>query len=145
MAAYRQANNLPQRNVTVKVSELRSKLEENRTLHAKEYGEAVEEYKKAAKVALIEKKRELDKKVKEVLVALETNPVEIELPSLSIDVHPPTSYDEAYDEVIAMFAAEVNETVELSSQEFARYFRNKWEWSDVFASTKLSYSKYLLG
>jgi len=69
--------------------------------------------------------------------------VDVELPILSIDVFPPNSYDESYDEVIAMFAAEVNETVQLSSQEFARYFRNKWEWSDVFASTKLSYSKYL--
>jgi hypothetical protein len=144
MAQYREDNNMEQRTITVKRSQLLEKLKENRELHAKEYEEAVDEYKRASVVALDKKKLEVLAAMKKLREQLASDGVPANLDvSLSLDVARPTSHVNDYDEVISQTEWDTREEVPLNSAEFKRYVRNDWDWITNFQLSKLNNTKYL--
>lgn len=109
-----------QRTVTVKKEDVLTRIRDNRGQHQAVYETAVRGYRQRA---LDEIERMLaDARRGEIRHA-------IHLPV-------PEDHTEDYDRVIDMLDMEVNETVELSEQEFAWYVRDDWAWKGAFyAST----------
>ena len=51
----------------------------------------------------------------------------------------PVDYTAEYDTALAMLAWELEETVELSQDDFQKLVENKWSWARVFATNTQSY------
>lgn len=115
---------------TVKVNrhDLLEALHQNRKKHKKEFKEIyavyLEEVEKACKELYSESK--LRKKS----------------PRTSINIGAePQSHITEYDVAIDMVEFSVDEEIELTEEEFRRYFRDEWSWSRTFAMAKTAYSK----
>lgn len=129
------------RNVTVKKSELLSKLKDNRAKHEAEYNLAVEEYKKVAKLDIEAKKKTLVKQLAELSKKLDTDPVGLHInETLSFDIHPPISHVEDYDDVIALFESEVSDNVVLTSIEYSQFYLAKWPFANELKNSRVFYA-----
>lgn len=52
----------------------------------------------------------------------------------------PSDHTEDYDRVIAMLEMDLNDTVELTMDEFARYVQDQWEWRQQWTVTNSAYT-----
>lgn len=113
-------------SVTVKKNDLIDILQENRKRHVEIFKEAYEEYRKQ----YIEYLREA--------MRLAQGPGRV----LTPDNYPsePRCYVKSYDLAIEMMEMSIDETVDLSEQDFRRYVRDEWEWKDDFFLSNSSYS-----
>lgn len=118
------------RSVKIRKAELLTTLEHNRAKHVADYQTAIQVYRDDA----IESLKKLVKKAQASKVGDEIE--------LSVYLVVPRSYEEHYNTAIGMLKFSVDDTVELSMQEFQQYVEDKWHWKNEFvASTALYNSK----
>jgi hypothetical protein len=99
--------------VRINKGPLLERLKANREKHKKEFGEALEGWK-----------GEVILKMKEHLrLAQEEDTFE-----LMIDLQKPRDYTKAYDRVITMLEASIDDVIVISDREFQQYHEDNWEW-----------------
>lgn len=107
------------------VEELLTKLRENRTAHVEEYEEAHKGYMD-----------KLKDKLRQMLESVEANKV--------IDTHinfeRPRSHEKDYDRIIEILEMTTADTVYLTLDEFDRYVRDEWDWTERFKSLSNAYN-----
>jgi len=110
--------------VYLKRTEILEKIKRNLEGHATLYKNALEGYRKAAE--------------KEILKMLEDvkNGKSIRR-FLSLDE--PINHTDDYKRVIEMLEMSDAESIQLSMEEFERYIRDKWEWSERTYTTNSQY------
>lgn len=111
------------RNITIKKSDLLSKILENKNEHIKDYEQAVEAYKKEASRQLHDQLQKLEKGSLNVKINLVT----------------PVNRSEHYDRLIQMFTWEVEPIVVLTKTEFDEYIMDD---EQTIKMAKLSNSTY---
>ncbi|MHB8098029.1 MAG: hypothetical protein ACYDD5_00380 [Sulfuricurvum sp.] len=114
--------------VKVNKNDLISKLEENREIHITEFNELKVDYMEAFTKQL----KEMTKSVKNGNFNTTTDFTMVK----------PTSYLKTYDEVIGMLKMSIEDTFEITQDEYRQYVLNDWNWSRSFAITKASYGKF---
>lgn len=57
-----------------------------------------------------------------------------------INIQKPTEFLDRYDTAIGMLTMAVDETVELTADQYRSYVEDKWEWSSLFERTTMSYT-----
>ena len=115
-------------SVNVKRSDLLDALRRNRSLHIAEYAEALRDFR-------LKMKAELER-AQAALEAVEDK----DLPKFKLNLPVVTqNYLKNYDEVIEMLELSVDETINLDSESFQAYFKNKWSWTDSFRTIAASY------
>lgn len=115
--------------IVIKKERLKAQIEHNRTQHARMYAEAELGYRVV-----------LSAKLKEVLAGLDK---EGPLPNMSRivrDIEAPVNYTKQYDRVLEMISYSAEETIELDSQDFARFVQDDWEWKGDWLHKNSSYS-----
>lgn len=112
--------------ITVDKTKLIAILKENKEKHVKIFKEAYEEYR-----------REYIEYLREAM-RLAQGPGRVSTP----DDYPsePRCYVKSYDLAIQMMEWSVDETISLSEQDFRRYVKDEWEWTDDFYLSNSSYS-----
>jgi hypothetical protein len=110
----------------VKRTELIAILETNKANHRKIFEEALEGYKK-------EMIKQLLRMLKDVRTGKRVQHI-ISLPT-------PRDMTEAYDTALKMLQMNQEETVELTTQDFACLVEDKWEWRRDFLHSNSLYSR----
>lgn len=113
--------------IKVKRSDLISKMTTNRAIHIEEYNVAKDGYRQKVQEELL--------KIIESNKTCEYHDIEVHA-----RVPYPETHQEEYDRVIAMLEMSVDDTIELTHQEFNQYVRDIWSWSNSFASNTKTYS-----
>ena len=111
--------------VRVKTADLIQKLEVNFNRHKDDLQESKELYAKKARKLLSGK----IKMLKEGKVV-----------SLRFDISPPDDHTEDYERAIEMLRMCQDETIHITSSQFAAYVQDRWTWKDSFNLQKMSYS-----
>jgi len=114
------------KTVTVKKEVLLKKLLENKKIHIREYNEAMIGWVETA-----------IKQLENEIETLKTNPLSSKL---YFNLSKPVSYEKKYDVAIGMLEMEVNDIVEISSEEFQRYVNDEWEWTESFKHMSTFYN-----
>lgn len=140
------------KKVTVKTSELLETLQKNMEQHIKDYQEAVNDYKAVARDKLAEHIEKavarLEKSAGDIREKIDTfNPSDPDrvrdtvtiLQSVQFTLPVPQDHRKDYEVAIQMCKWEVNETIELSQDEFQCFVLDDWTWKDDFLGTKMSY------
>lgn len=118
------------RTITVHKAELLAHIEKNMKTHRADYEEALEKYRQRAVVeldALIARVRRGD--TIRLVVAL---PV-------------PEEHTADYERAVRMLAMDINDTVQLTEQEYAQYVDDDWGWKYSFGANTLVYKDDPLG
>lgn len=110
--------------VNVKRSDLISALKANRERHSTEAKEAKAGYLIAVEKALKKALRDLRKG------EAKTN----------LGMMPPIDKTSDYDRAIQMMEMSVDETVELTEQEFRQYVQDEWSWKDAAIALNSTYA-----
>lgn len=118
-------------SVNVKRSDLLEALRKNRSLHIAEYKEALRDFR-------LKMKSELQRAAESLVVTTDDHlhKFKVQLPAA------PSSHTRNYDEVIEMLELSVDETINLDSESFQAYFKNKWSWTDSFKTIAASYKAF---
>lgn len=124
------------RKVKVNKDELLVALKENREKHIREYQESVDGYKDMA----IEEINRAMNRLKQRVEELRAGEV-MRLHAVGFDLEVPKNHQKDYDQVIKMVEMSVENELELSSDEFACYVMDDWEWKPDFERTSMSYNK----
>lgn len=116
-------------SIKVDKQELLDTLKANREIHIKDFLEAQAKYRREAIDEIAEMLKEAKKanlgkghKIRRNITAVE-----------------PQSFEASYNTAIKMLEMSIDETIELSQQEFQQYVEDNWSWRGVFASTTMSY------
>lgn len=96
-------------------------LRENKAKHCIEFEEAIIGWISKAKIKLTELLAKLDTDQARALK------IELYLPR-------PVSYEKEYDKAIKMIEYEIRDEVEISTQDFDKYFLDEWNWKENFLS-----------
>lgn len=114
---------------TVKVNKelLLLKLRENREIHIKEYKELFEAYQSEAIKGL----QKLLKNAKNGNIVTH------------LQITQPVDYTETYDEIIGMLEMSVDDTFEITQEEYKSYVLNQWNWTRNFNVFKTAYGMKL--
>lgn len=112
--------------VKVNKNDLLSKLIDNREQHIQDYNDAVKGYKHAASNALLERWDNIQKRDKVV--------------DLTFNLPRPKLYKTEYDRVIEMVKMSVDNELVLSTQEFAQFVMDDWNWKQTFTTTNAFYA-----
>jgi hypothetical protein len=121
---------LHQQSVNVNRVALLGALRKNREAHITAFQEAVDGYQEA----MLETLRNTTKKVKRG-----------EVKELNVRLPAPVSHEKDYTQVIEMLELSVDENINLSSDAFQAYFKDKWAWSEGFHALASSYSGKMKG
>ena len=111
-------------SVKVNVRELLEIIKFNRDRHRAIFEKAMAAYRQAAIAELdaaIDDARS-GKKIRRSLTLIE-----------------PEDYTREYERVIAMLEMTIDEVVEISARDFAKYVRDEWEWKEQFIFSNSSY------
>jgi len=108
--------------VTVKRSELLSRLEENRAKHAAEFQQAIAAWQ-----------QELDASLKEISPGNEFE-FPAALDRLREDC--PVSHVDEYEQAIDMFSMCVNDEIKLDSDAFNTFCRDEWGWKTSLSNNR---------
>lgn len=111
--------------VRLKVSELRTKLTENRQQHEADYQQAVD----GARAENIKKLQDAIRQLKS------GKPHDLDF----IHIEKPESHLKDYDRVVAMLDMTQDEIVELSAKDFAQYVQDDWAWKVDFLNSTAKY------
>lgn len=101
------------KSVTVKKKDLIKALKKNRAIHEKEYEEAIGGYR-----------LEAEQKVSELLDKIKSG-VDFQV---QLYLNEPESHLEDYDSVIGMLEVANEKTLEITTEEYRKYYQNKWDW-----------------
>jgi hypothetical protein len=96
-------------------------LKENKAKHCLEYEEAILGWISKAKTKLTDLLTELNSDKARSLK------IEVYLPR-------PVSYEKEYEKAIKMIEFEIREEIEISTQDFDKYFLDEWSWKENFLS-----------
>jgi len=116
---------MSQRSITVKKTELISKIKENKTNHIQEYDKAV-----------IAFKERVTRQLEESRLALESG----DYSKVNFRLTVPENKSDEYDKLVKMFEWEIKEEVELSQAEFNEYVLDETPFA---LQAKISNSAYL--
>ena len=116
---------LHSQSVNVNRKDLLQVLIANRELHVKEFNEAIAGYQQA----MLDVLTKAVKDVKKGLIA-----------ELNIRLAKPASHADEYTQVIEMLEVSVDEVINLSSDAFQAYYKDKWGWSAGFKALASTYS-----
>lgn len=122
------------RTITANRADMLEKVRKNKETHISEYKEAMEAYKK-----------ELASKINEAMSRLAVYQKQVEDGTcLKIDwpayaLRKPESHEKDYAQVIMMLEMEINDTIEVKSDEFACYVMDDWDWKKDWDNTKAFY------
>lgn len=112
------------RNVTVDRDDFLAKVTANRDGHRQVFEEALEAYRRILQ-------RELEQRVRDLKRNLRIDQY-IGLPE-------PEDHTTDYDRVITMAEMSIEDTIQLSEDEFAMYVMDQWRWKQQFAESTLCY------
>lgn len=118
--------------VSVKTSDLLTKIKTNREQHKTDFESLTVGYQEKL-LAVLRDAIAAAEKSDEAFTALHSRDY-VTLPPK------PQNHTKDYDRVIAMLEMSIDETLELPAHEFARYALDEWDWSQAFNSTKAMYS-----
>lgn len=121
---------LHSQSVNVNRKDLLQVLIANRELHVKEFSEAIDGYQQA----MLDVLAQTTKNVKKGLIA-----------ELNLRLAKPASHEDDYTQVIEMLEVSVDEVINLSSDAFQAYYKDKWNWSAGFKALASTYSGAALG
>lgn len=141
-----------QRTVHMERTQLIETLNNNKARHVSDYNEAMSSYKEvltakleaAYQKALQDLPQAYEKKKAEIAdlsdagIKEQTRWFQL-LPTISVEMPVPVSYEDHYDMAISIFSRDVRSVVELSYAEFCCFVRNEWDWSSDFAATAQFY------
>ena len=143
---------MAERPVSIEKEKLLGQLRLNLKRHKSDYEKAVNAYQEKAleKISsleedVFEKVRENFEKAKSKLKGFDKdNPHLLQLNTAIVepqflDLPVPVNYSEAYENAITLFEWEQQEVVELSAAEFTCFVKNKWEWTNDFEVSTMSY------
>ena len=118
------------KSVRINTNELFQIVEDNKVKHAREYIEAVKDYKDA-------------------VLTIAANNFEIaetqdtdEFKKLKRFPNPPTSYEHEYDRALKMLDLSVDDITELDSNVFNQLVLDEWGWKDSFTALNASYKSF---
>ena len=103
-----------------------AKVQDNRNNHRQVFEDALEGYRERWI-------RELERRLHEVRRGREIDQY-FKLPE-------PEDHTEDYDRVLTMAQMSVDEVIELTEDEFARYVMDQWSWKHAFTRTTLMYNR----
>ena len=112
------------RNVTVDRDDFLAKVTANRDGHREVFEEALEGYRRLLQ-------RELQQRISDLKRGLRIDQY-IGLPE-------PQDHTADYDRVITMAEMSIDDTIQLSEDEFAMYVMDQWRWKQDFAESTLCY------
>lgn len=118
--------------VRVETDDLIKILKENRKRHEEEYKETFEGYKEDA-IMLLEKSLGRAKSAK-TIKDIRT----------SLDLMQPECHLEDYDSIIGMLELCLDDSIEVTQQEYRQYVQDKWGWKHGFALMNTRYNKTLM-
>jgi hypothetical protein len=61
--------------------------------------------------------------------------------SLVVSLPKPSSYVKQYDRVLGMLRMDTSPTIKLTAQDYDRFVKDEWEWSNEFANSTIGYIK----
>jgi hypothetical protein len=111
--------------VTIEKDKLLKKIKQNRDEHKLIYDEAMTGWKEEVLETL------------KNAVQLAENYDEY---NTFFDIQKPEHHLAEYDRIIEMIEWNINEIIDLDPEEFNRFVRDKWNWTNDFLSTSSSYS-----
>lgn len=112
------------KTVRLNKDELEVIVRKNRDKHRKIFEEAIEGYRKRV-IKRLEQMVQNAKDGKKV--------------DTYVNMVQPEDHTKDYNQVLEMLELSVDDTIELSHQDFARYVQDRWEWSGKFANDSVSY------
>lgn len=116
------------RTVKVSKTDLLDRVRANRKAHRAEFEKALEDYQ-AAVIKELEEWLDAARKRKNVM--------------RTTRLRMPQDQTGDYDQVVDMLEMSIEDTIELTHQEFAQYVRDDWAWKDQFTQTMMSNRTYL--
>lgn len=122
------------RKVKVKRDELLKTIRENREQHCQDYLEAMEGYREAFAEALREAASIIAVRQARLEEEGSVNPK-----AIAFELTRPESHEKDYDQVICMLEMSVDDELEISSDEFACYVMDDWDWKVRFESVTSNY------
>lgn len=122
------------RKVKVKRDDLLVKIKANRVTHIAEYKTACDGYREMA----LERIEEISQELKDRISSLKKGQV-IALVQVQFGLAVPVSHEKDYDQVVAMLEMSVDSELEISSDEFACYVMDDWEWKEQFRNSNTAY------
>lgn len=142
------------RTIQVNRQQLLAKLRENRAQHLRDYEEAMAGYKasllRELESAFVKAKDDLAahyEKTKKEVESLTDEDISKQsdyftlVEDVTVEMKVPRSHEEAYDSAIAMAEWDVNDTMELSYEEFTCFVQDKWDWSRAFENLSTMYKR----
>lgn len=111
--------------VTVATADLQRRVQANRDKHRALFEEALENYHKQAI-------KEFESRINRIRHGKEFDTY-IRLPV-------PEDHTEDYDRVLDMLEMHTGSTIEISTEDFARFVRDDWEWKQAWVGNTLSYT-----
>lgn len=114
--------------IKVKTSDLLTKIKENREKH-------ITEFEKAEKGFMIDSEQRLKKALKEVRAGKK--------PERVISFEKPESHAKDYDAIIDMLEMTVDEELDITYEQFQRYARDQWDWTEKFQTLSAVYNSHL--
>jgi hypothetical protein len=132
------------RKTKVRRLEVLEKIRANRARHVADYREAFDQYKIEVERTAQQLRRKLDDHLSELIkrvtaANIKDGPVPVSLPLLTFNLPVPESHERDYDQAIMMLEMEVEDTVELESDQFACFVMDDWDWKDDFVVTANTY------
>jgi GTP:adenosylcobinamide-phosphate guanylyltransferase len=115
-----------QRTVKVNKQELLGVLRNNRKTHIENYVEAFNAFRES----YLEKLETLINEVSEG----KSEPI------LQIKMAIPDSYEEDYNQIIKMLEMSVDDTIEVTAEEFNAYVNDKWQWKSIMQHAYSTYT-----
>lgn len=123
--------NLGMKTIRVQKEKLLDTLKTNRDNHISEYQEAVELYYDDVLSKLDKKRREVKKAGVDGILDINT----------VVSVSAPVSYKDEYDTTIEMLEWSTDDFIDLTQDEFKRYVKDEWNWSENFKTLRATYSR----
>lgn len=114
--------------VILKKSQLLEVVKKNRETHIDDYKDALSGFKEQRKKILTKMAEKADRGEEEIDISPLWN------------LRKPDSHQKDYDRVISMLTHHVGETVELSNDDFGRYFQDEWDWKEGWTTSNSIYS-----
>lgn len=116
-----------QKSINIARNVLLAALRDNLAIHAKEYLEALTDYR-AFIICKLDAAR-----LKAEDAAIE------DVPSIVVQFSPPQDHREDYADAIEMLDYSTDDVINLDQESFKAYIKNEWAWSHSFKSLAASY------
>ena len=108
------------RTVTVTKDDFLTRVRENRDNHRAVFEEALEGYRQRRMLELVHRVRDLKRGG---------------VINQYIGLPEPEDHTDDYDRILTMVEMSINDTVELSENEFAMYVMDQWQWKQSFTNS----------